>query len=146
MFALFVNVFLVYSFRRFVYTFRSFASAHVGIFVYLLALFICLFRGLFLRLDKISIEVSIPVLPNASDSCGDGECEWAILDVVVGDRMRGRFRRGFKYTRRLGSPAEQGATEKGNREKKRRTSSFAASSLLFLRAYLMVAKGSFGDA
>lgn len=116
--ALFVNIFLVYSFRRFVCTFRSFVSAYVRVFIYLLNLFICFFRGSFVRLDKICRRTT-----NASDSCGDGECERTILDVVVGDRMRGRFRRGFKYTRRLGSPPEQGATEKGNREKKQRTCS-----------------------
>lgn len=89
MFALFVNIFLVYGFRRFVYTFRSFVSAYVGLFVYLLALFIYLF----LRLDKISMEISIPVLPSN--------------DEHVGFVRRWRVRMGHPRCRRWGPDARK---------------------------------------
>ena len=46
------------------------------------------------------------------------DCESAILDIAVGDRMRRRFCRVFKYTRCPGSPPEQGVTEEQKEMKK----------------------------
>lgn len=114
-----------FSFTVFVGSFILFARLFPRTSVYLFTCSLCLFIYSFAWIKfrwKFRFRFCRRTT-NTSDSSGDGESEWAILDVVVGDRMRGRFRHGFKYTRRLGSPAEQGATEKGNREKKRRTCS-----------------------